>query len=326
MFGFNRFRKPRLSTLSGETMGTGYTIKCVTRGGMKAEALEHVRSAVEGELRSVQRGMSVFLPDSELSRFNRHEDGSPFQMSAEMFHVLQRAVQIGEESGGAFDVTVGPIVGLYGFGPDPFRVTLPSEDELAALRSRVGHPMLELDPTARTIRKKHAEVRCDLSAIAKGYGADRVAAILDRRGITDYMVEIGGEVRARGCNLEKKRWRIAIERPVPDTCEIHRVVPVVDQAIATSGDYRIFYLRDGKRISHTIDPRTGRPVEHSLASVTVIADDCESADAWATALLVLGSEEGRALAERRGMAAMFLTRREDGTIEERTAGLFPASE
>lgn len=326
MFGISRFRRLRLDAFSGETMGTGYTIKLVTRGGMRAGDLEALRSAVERELRSVQRAMSVFLPDSELSRFNEHGDGSPFPMSAETFHVFQRAAQIGQESGGAFDITVGPIASLYGFGPDPFRVRLPSEEELALLRSRVGHWMLELDPVARAVRKKHVDVRCDLSAIAKGYGVDRIAAVLAGRRIADFMVEIGGEVRVRGRNPDRRPWRIAIERPIPDTSEIHRVVPLRDQAIATSGDYRIFYVKDGKRISHTIDPRTGRPVEHSVASVTVIADDCESADAWATALMVLGPEEGGVLAERRGMAALFLSRCEDGTIEERTAGPFPVSE
>ncbi|HOW69935.1 MAG TPA: FAD:protein FMN transferase [Phycisphaerae bacterium] len=304
-------------------MGTAYTVKYAGRGRPVPGDLESLQEAVEGALRSVQQGMSVYLPDSELSRFNRHEDGSPFPMSAETFHVFRRAIQIGEESGGAFDITVGPIVNLYGFGPDPFRVNLPSEEELVALRPSIGYQKLELDSAAGTIRKRHSKVRCDLSAIAKGYGADRVAAVLDRRGMGDYMVEVGGEVRVRGCNLEGQPWRIAIERPVADDVEIHRVVPLIDQAIATTGDYRVFYIRDGKRISHTIDPRTGRPVGHSLASVTVIADDGESADAWATALMVLGAEEGGALAERRKMAALFLSRGEDGRILERATAAFP---
>ncbi|MBP7935562.1 MAG: FAD:protein FMN transferase [Phycisphaerae bacterium] len=306
-------------------MGTAYTVKLAGCGRPAPGDLESLREAVEGVLRSVQQAMSVYLPDSELSRFNRHEDGSPFRMSAETFHVFRRAIQIGEESGGAFDITVGPMVSLYGFGPDPFRVDLPSDEELAGLRSFVGYQKLELDSTAGAIRKRHSKVWCDLSAIAKGYGADRVAAVLDRRGVADYMVEVGGEVRVRGCNLDGKPWRIAIERPAADDVEIHRVVPLIDQAIATTGDYRVFYIRDGKRISHTIDPRTGRPVGHSLASVTVIADDCESADAWATALMVLGAEEGGALAERRRMAALFLIRGEDGRIEERATAAFPGS-
>lgn len=325
MSWLSRFWRRRLDTLTGETMGTRYTIKYLHRGEAGVQERDSLQAAVEAVLGSVQRGMSIFLPDSELARFNRHGEGSPFPMSADTFHVFQRAIQIGQESGGAFDITVGPIAGLYGFGPDPFRVNLPSDEELALLRSCVGHEMLELDAAARTVRKMRADVRCDLSAIAKGHGVDRVSAILDQRAIADYMVEIGGEVRARGCNREGRPWQIAIERPVPDRSEVHRVIPLMNRAIATTGDYRVFYVKEGKRISHTIDPRTGRPVEHSLASVTVIGDDCESADAWATALMVLGPEEGGVLADRRGMAAMFLIRGQDGTIEERTTGSFPSS-
>lgn len=312
--------------LTGSTMGTTYAIKLV--GGSVSDGAEDVallQEKVDEELKRVQQAMSPFLANSELSRFNAYEGDSPFRMSGEMFHVFQRAIEVNTESDGAFDVTVGPIVNLYGFGPDPFRVNLPSDEELESVRARVGCRMLELDPAAMTVRKARPDIVCDLSGIAKGYGVDRVAAVLDECGIADYMAEVGGEVRARGRNLEGRPWRIAIERPVAEGREVQRVVSLVDQSIATSGDYRICYVKDGKRISHTIDPRNGHPVEHRLASVTVICADCESADAWATALMVLGPEAGHALAEQRGLSALFLVRQSDETIVEKPTAVFLAS-
>jgi thiamine biosynthesis lipoprotein len=306
-------------------MGTSYTVKLVgSASRTDAGRAALLQAEIDERLAGVCRLMSPFLADSELSRFNRHGGDSPFRVSDETFHVFQRAIQIGDESQGAFDITVGPIANLYGFGADPFRVNLPSDAELEPLRARVGYRMLELDPAAKTVRKKHPEIRCDLSGIAKGYGVDRIAAELDAHEIGDYMVEIGGEVRVRGRNPEGGPWRIAVERPVPEGRVVHRVVGLLNRSVATSGDYRVCYVRDGKRISHTIDPRTGRPVEHDLASVTVIHGDCESADAWATALMVLGPEAGCEFAERKGLPALFLVRQGDESIVEKATSSFPA--
>lgn len=176
--------------------------------------------------------------------------------------------------------------------------------------------MLELDATARTVRKARPDVHCDLSGIAKGFAVDQVAILLEGHGITDYAVEIGGEVRSRGQNPEGRIWQVAIERPAADHRVVHRVIGLADRSVATSGDYRICYMREGRRISHTIDPRTGQPVGHDLASVTVVCPQCELADGWATALMVLGPRDGYRLADEKALAALFLVRRGEDAFEE----------
>ncbi len=315
----------RLCTITGPTMGTTYSIKLVVDPAAFGRDDETLLREQIGEcLLVVNQRMSTYLPESELSRFNQHTSEAPFPVSEQTLHVIRRALEISDLSDGAFDITVGPIVNAYGFGPDPRRMDGPSEDELAALRERVGYHLIEIDTDARTLRKKHPQVYCDLSAIAKGYGVDQVAETLDDFGLGRYMVEIGGEVRARGLNLDDQPWQIAVEKPDPEGRGILQVLGLRDKAVASSGDYRNFYMRDGKRISHTIDPRTGRPVTHLLASVTVIADDCEWADAWATTLMVLGPDEGYNVAERQGLVALFLRRHEDGTISRKQTPGFAA--
>ena len=317
------FRKARLGWLDGSTMGTSYTVKFVAGLGQRSEAgLQSLRQAIDDCLAGVVRRMSPWLADSEISRFNAHHESSPFPLSNETFHVLQRAMQISEESRGAFDATVGPLVNLYGFGRGPFRVALPTDEELQPVRERVGYRMLELDSAAGTVRKKRTDIQCDLSGIAKGFAVDRVAALLDKHEITDYVVEIGGEVRARGHNPDGRAWQIAIEQPIPEARAVHRVVGLTNQSVATSGDYRVCYMRDGRRISHTIDPRTGRPVLHDVASVTVVCPECELADGWATALTVLGPEEGCRLSEEKQLAALFLVRLGDNQFVERLTPAF----
>ncbi len=315
----------RLQTITGPTMGTAYSIKLVVDPATFGPEDENLlREQIAECLTTVNMRMSTYMPESELSRFNRHADETPFPISEQLLHVVSRAMEVSALSGGAFDITVGPIVNAYGFGPDPRRGDGPSNEELAALRERVGGHLIAVDAKAHTLRKKHPQVYCDLSAIAKGYGVDQVAELLDNFGLDRYMVEIGGEVRTRGHNLENLPWQIAVEKPDPDTRGILQVLGLSGKAVATSGDYRNFYLRDGMRTSHTIDPRTGRPVTHNLASVAVVADDCEWADAWATALLVLGANEGYNVAERQGLDALFLIRHEDGAISRRQTPGFAA--
>jgi len=319
-------RGPRLTQLSGSTMGTTYTVKFVADpSGFGPQDERAIGEAVTDSLAGINQGMSTYLKDSELSRFNTHPDDTPFRVSEHTFRVFELALQISELTGGAFDITVGPIVNAYGFGPEPRRAQAPTDSELAGLRRRVGYRLIEIDPDTQTIRKSRPDVYCDLSAIAKGYAVDRVAEILEERNIQDYMVEIGGEVRARGKNAECKPWQIGLEEPITDGRGIYRVIGLVDQSLATSGDYRNYYVRDGVRISHTIDPRTARPVTHRLASVTVIHEECAQADALATALMVLGPEQGYNLAESEGIAALLLVRQEDGAITERATSAFIAA-
>lgn len=314
-------------TLNGTTMGTTYTIRFRQPDGRQwsQDMTGGLAVRIERCLADINAKMSTYLPDSELSRFNRSPADTPFELSPETFEVFEAALRVSAESGGAFDVTVGPLVNVYGFGPTPEPPTVPTDAELEALRQNVDYRMLTLDSGTLTIRKSRSEIYCDLSGIAKGYAVDRVAELMEAEGLTDYMVEIGGEVRARGLNSEGTAWRIGIERPARDGGRaVMHAVRLVDRSMATSGDYRNYYVIDDQAYSHMIDPRTARPVRHALTSVTVIDARATIADAWATALMVLGPDEGYNLAETRGMAALFLVREADGGIAERATSAFSA--
>jgi thiamine biosynthesis lipoprotein len=279
------------------------------------------REAVVSALDAVVAKMSTYLPDSELSWFNRHAARTPFAVSADVFNVFVLAQKVSAASRGAFDVTVAPVVDAWGFGPDKTHRVLATA-ELVALEERVGWRMLALDAEAGTVAKMRPEVRADLSGIAKGFGVDRAARALEALGIADYMVEAGGEVRTRGHNAEGRPWQIAIERPDAMPSQAHLIVPLSGQSMATSGDYRIYFEHDGQRYCHELDPRTGTPIRHRLASVSVVASDCGFADAMATALIVLGPEQGYALAAAQNIAAYFIMREPDGSFTDRHTSAF----
>ena len=286
-------------------------------------------AAVEEEVRRVleriEGRMSHYRPAAEISRFNRARTTEPQPMSRETLGVVAEALEVGRASGGAFDVTVGPLVDAWGFGPPGRAPAGPDEASLAALRARVGAELLEVDRLAATLRKRRPDVIVDLSAIAKGYAVDAVASLLAARGFGNHLVEIGGDLRAGGGNERGEPWRIAFERPAPGAPATRRIVPLRDAAVATSGDYRNFYELDGVRVSHTVDPRTGRPVTHRLRSVSVIADRCSLADARSTALNVLGPDEGYALSVAQGWAALFVTDDGSGGLVERETPAFAAA-
>ena len=292
---------------AGFTMGTEYHVKVVFSSGIARPEPAGLAQTIQEKLNEIDGKMSTYREDSELSRFNAFAETTPFKVSSETIEVFQRAARVSEASGGAFDVTVGPLVNAWGFGPDGMPAKAPTDDELVALRARVGYRLVELDPKASTLRKTRPDVSCDLAAIAKGYGVDAVSLALDQLGCTDYMVEVGGEVRVRGRNVHGLPWQVAIEKPLAaERRVVESVVPMVDCAMATSGDYRNFYERDGERLSHTIDPRTGRPIQHRLASASIIHEECAIADAYATACMALGVEEALALAEKEKLVAVFL--------------------
>jgi len=303
---------PNELVLTGRTMGTAFTVKIVVPPGVDVDE-EEVSTAIRETVDDVDFRMSTYRPDSELSRFN-DADSSPFEISPALFEVLTEAARVSKISGGAFDITVGPLVDAWGFGPEPV-TSPPDEATIERLLHDHGYTHLELDAGGLTVQKDNPRLRCDLSAIAKGYAVDRVALRLEGLGLYDYMVEIGGEVRVAGRNAAGKTWRIGVERPDGEGGQPWVAVALMDTAMATSGDYRNYYERDGVRISHTIDPRTGRPISHSLASVSVIHPSCMTADALATALSVLGPDEGRKFVEREGLAAFFLIRTEDGEFD-----------
>jgi len=307
---------------AGPTMGSTYTVKIAgPRLGATAEAA--ARQAVERAFANVVDRMSAYVDDSELSRFNRHPTQLPFALSADAFAVFRLAQQVSAETNGAFDITVAPVVDAWGFGPGRAQRVVGST-EVAALEQRVGWRMLTLDDRHATVVKARPDVRADLSGIAKGFAVDRAAQALDTLGHGNYMVEAGGEIRTRGRNADGRPWQIAIERPDAVPQQAFRIVPMSGLAMATSGDYRIYFERDGARYCHEIDPATGCPIRHGLASVTVVAPDCGYADAMATALIVLGPEKGLALAAARNVATHFIVREGEGGLREFATPAFTA--
>jgi thiamine biosynthesis lipoprotein len=299
-------RQLREAHLQGSTMGTTYSVK-LGRPVSRAER-QAVEAAVARVLARIDALMSTYRMDSELMRFNRHRSTTPFSVSPETIEVLSEAAKVSELSGGVFDVTVAPLVNSWGFG---------AADGVGEASSPVGYTLLQIDSRQRTLTKRAVDLSCDLSAIAKGYAVDRLAEELQRLHHTDYLVEIGGEVRVRGKGATGEPWRIGIEQPVAGRGPIYESVTLQDGALATSGSYRNFREVDGERLSHTIDPRSRRPVTHRLLSVSVVAERAARADALATALHVLGPSEGLALAEREGLAALLLLEGADGRISER---------
>jgi thiamine biosynthesis lipoprotein len=303
----------------GLTMGAAFSVKVVTgRDELDTVGLGDVDRALRARLDRIDQLMSTWDPDSELSRFNHSTSLEPFPVSLETFEVLKWSVDLAALTGGALDVTIGPLVDAWGFGPGGPRNRLPSDEEIARLREATGAGRFELNPAALTVRKTRPEVRCDLSAVAPGYAADRLWAELADRGFTDFLVDVGGELRTRGRNDIGEAWEIAIERPQSPGHASQRTVPVSNLAIATSGDYRRYREVDGKRFSHILDPRTGRPLAHRLASVTVIDELAVRADGLATALMVLGPDEGMALAEKLDLAVLFIERTDQGFSERAT--------
>nr|WP_255775346.1 FAD:protein FMN transferase [Microbulbifer sediminum] len=299
-------------------MGTRYHLTIVDApDGVTREGLQ---SLVDSELVAVNQEMSTYIPDSELMQLNDGPVGEPVPVSAPLAEVVGLALDIYRRSEGAFDITVGPLVNLWGFGPTPEPQQVPAQAEIDSLLAQLGSDALVLERKPDRLTRKRP-VQLDLSAIAKGYGVDRVARLLDDLGVANYLVEIGGELRTRGHNPDGREWRIGIESPTTAGHVVHKPVRVSNRAVATSGDYRNYYERDGVRYSHSIDPRTGRPLSHQLASVTVIADNCAEADGLATALNVMGADAGLQLAEREGLAVFMLVKTKDG-FEERYSSAF----
>lgn len=296
-------------------MGTRYSVKV---GVTDVGAAERLKAAIDERLVEINDLMSTYIESSELSRFNSSDSNEPVSISRETAVVISAALELAKDSGGAFDPTVGPLVDIWGFGPDGKRTRPPTDVEIAAAREVVGHKLVTLDATTGTLCREKEGVELNLSAIAKGYGVDAIAELLDASGVTHYMVEIGGEVRVRGTKPDGLAWRLGIERPADDERGASHVLSITTGALATSGDYRNFFEFEGVRYSHTINPATGRPVTHSLATVSVYANDCMTADGLATTLLVLGPIEGYDWAEQRGVAALFAERVGDELHEHAT--------
>jgi FAD:protein FMN transferase len=297
-------RAPPELAISGPTMGTTYSIKVASAPDtLDAHTL---RVATDEVLARIDLSMSGYREDSEISRFNASPSTDWFEVSSDLATVVDYALEVSRDSGGTFDITIGPLVAAWGFGPAGEPIELPDEARLAEVKTHVGYVKLQarLDPPA--LRKSDPTIKVDLNGIAPGYAVDLMSERLRGLHSTNFMIDIGGEVRAQGRNGRGELWRIAVEKPIDVEPEPYAIVQLDDAAVTTSGEYRHYYDRDGHRYSHTIDPRTGRPVEHSLASVVVVGPTSMYTDAWATALNVLGTEAGRALAQKRAMPVMFI--------------------
>ena len=303
--------------LAGEALGTVWSVELVIPEAPSPERVAEIRDRVDATLDRVDRGMSTWREDAELARFNRDSDMDSFRFAPETRRVIAVALDLARETGGAFDPTVAPLVALWGFGAQAAD-TPPSVAELEEARRRVGWRQLEWREGGRLARRVPG-VELDLSAIAKGYAVDAIVAELVRDRPIGALVEVGGEVRALGAKVGGAPWRVGIDDPGAPGSRLSAVVLLTGGALATSGDYRSVRVIEGKRRTHVVDPRSGRPVEQKVASASVIAPTCMEADAVATALMVLGPEEGLAWVEDRPWLETLLMVREGGRISEERA-------
>jgi thiamine biosynthesis lipoprotein len=306
--------------IEGRTMGTTYHVTVVARGTAPG-----LQEKIDRRLEEIDRSLSTYREDSEISRFNRlRQVGEEFRVSGDFLRVMQTAARVFTLSGGAWDGTVRPLVDLWGFGPAGPVGEPPPPERVASRLAEVGFQKIEIRETGALV-KRQASVTLDLSSIAPGYGVDQVAEVIRGEGFTDFLVEIGGEVAAAGSRRDGRPWRVGIGRPRVDAApdEVYRIAPLRDAAFSTSGDYRNFFVRDGVRYSHVLDPRTGRPVANGVVSVSILAPDCALADGLSTAVMVLGVEAGLALVERlEGVEGLIVVEMPDGRLEDHPSSGF----
>jgi len=311
--------------LSGKTMGTGYSV--TLKGYVLRSARNELHQRIESRLAEVNRQMSTWDPKSEVSAFNQSDESGPFEISPEFENVVARALELGESSGGAFDPTLQPLLNLWGFGSESEERKVPSDDDIAAAMAKTGSDKVWIDKSS-SLWKAAPDVQLALGAIAKGHGVDAIGQLLDDAGHENWFAEIGGEVVVHGLNPKGKPWRIGIQHPSsnPAVDKLQGLVNLTEGAVATSGDYRNYIQQDGVLHSHILDPRTGRAVLSDTASVTVVAPNCMDADGMATALFVMGADEGLAWVEDRPkVETMFLVRGADGEIFEEFSSGFVAA-
>jgi thiamine biosynthesis lipoprotein len=295
-------------------MGTTYNVKFVPVDGVDTQEL---KQQVQQILIDINQLMSTYIPDSELSNFNQWDSVEPFPMSAQTIEVLIEAKRLGTISSGSLDVTVGPLVNLWGFGPLSRPDKIPTKGLIDSTRKRIGLDKLTVGPTWAS--KNEPTLYVDLSTIAKGYAVDQLATLLQVYKIDNFLVDIGGEMRLAGIKASGTPWKIAIEKPETELRSVQRIISVGDNAIATSGDYRNYYEHDGVRYSHLINPTTGYPIMHNLVSVTVVHPSSMTADGLATALNVMGKVKALELAETYGIAVLMITKEKDGFTEYTSA-------
>lgn len=301
--------------ITGATMGTTYELKLVPadpKQPLETEQIKKITAQAEELLVRINQQMSTYDPNSELSRFNSNPSTDWIAVSPELYTVVAEGRRISELTQGAYDITVGPLVNLWGFGPDPRHDQAPSDAAILQARDRVGYWHLQLNPSPPLLKKDRPDLYVDLSSLAKGYAVDRLAELLEANGIQNYLVAIAGDLRAKGHNGHGQLWTVAIEQPTPEQRAVQRLIQISDRSVSTAGDYRNYFEQNGRRYSHIIDPRTGRPVLQTLASVTVISRLSMEADVIDTALMAAGAEEGFQLATEHDLAAFFIFTNPDG--------------
>lgn len=307
---------PDLKEITGQTMGTFFTVKIIS-SNVDERQFEKIENDINSLLNEVNRQMSTYIPDSEISEFNKFNKTEWFPVSKDFFSVVEKALEVSRLTNGAFDITVGPLVNLWGFGPENKSFKIPDKNKLLDALSKTGFSKIKLDEKTSSLIKENENIYIDLSAIAKGFGVDKVAEYLVENNFRDFMVEIGGEVKTSGKNQKGEHWKIGIKSP-NSASNIQKVISISNMAVATSGDYLNYFEENGVRYSHTIDPRTGLPVTHNLASVTVIHSSCILADAFATAIEVLGPDAGYTFALENKLPVYLIVREKNNFIEKQT--------
>ena len=312
-------RTPKLHKITGLAQGTSYHITWWSAGAVDEAGL---KAAITAALAKVDKEISNYRNDSDIERFN-HSTSLDWQpMPAEVIDLLAIAQNVHGNSGGCYDPTIAPLFDLWGFRSDTFRV--PSRQQIEATRAHVGFDKVEIDVKNHRLRKTIPDLAIDLSSMGEGYTARRLAKVLEKFAITNYLVEFGGDMFIKGTRPDQGKWRVAIVRPLPGDLSIEKVVDINDTggvSINTSGTYRHFFTAGGKRYSHIFDPRTGAPVTHDLVSATVFGTDPRRSDAWATAMLCLGEKEGQAIAARYSLPVFFMRQQGKKLLESRSATL-----
>jgi FAD:protein FMN transferase len=303
-----------LFTITGLTMGTSYSVKLIPYNEMIDEKALH--TDIERILNDINQSMSTYLADSELSILNQSGITKWQKLSDDLYFVLEHANKVSLMSNGGFDVTIGPLVNLWGFGPEPLSREVPSDELIYVTKKHTGYDKILFNERQKQISKSDPKLYIDLSGIAKGFAVDKIATYLDKQNIQNYLVEIGGELIGKGHNANHQAWQIGIEQAKSIERSVQRIVNLNNIAMATSGDYRNYFEKDGVRYSHTIDPVTGKPISHNLASVTVLNKSSMHADAMATAFMVLGTDKTHALANELELAVYTLSKTATG-FEER---------
>ncbi|HCI7054840.1 FAD:protein FMN transferase ApbE [Klebsiella quasipneumoniae] len=299
------------TVLDGKTMGTFWRVSVIGVDEAKAQAL---RAKVQAQLDADDRLLSTWKNDSALMRFNHAADTRPWPVSEAMADIVTLSLRIGAKTDGAMDITVGPLVNLWGFGPDKQPVATPDAQAIAAAKARTGLQHLQvINQSGRQfLQKDIPDLFVDLSTVGEGYAADHLARLMEQEGISRYLVSVGGALVSRGMNGEGKPWRVAIQKPTDRENAVQAIVDINGHGISTSGSYRNYYELDGKRISHVIDPQTGQPITHKLVSVTVIAPTALEADGWDTGLMVLGPEKAQQVVREQGLAVYMIVKEGEG--------------